>query len=136
MSIKDKIGSLLGGGLIKDVSEAIEPFIPTVEKKAEAKAKILDIVQEYDSMIQEQVSARHERDMNSDSWLSKNIRPMCLIFLIVVVSIFAITDGNIGGFTVDSDYIALYKSLLIMTFSFYYGSRGAEKIIQTINKKK
>lgn len=136
MTLLTKIGGLISGGLVKDVGDVLTNFIPTPEKRAEAKSMILEIAQKYDTMIQEQVSSRHATDMNSDSWLSKNIRPMSLIFLVLVISILAFFDGNIGNFTIEKDYILLYKSLLLMTFTFYFGSRGAEKIIESINKNK
>ena len=66
--------------------------------------------------------------MSSDNWLSKNIRPMSLIFLTVVFTIISFADGNIGKFTLDEGYKPIYQSLLLLAYGAYFGSRGLEKI--------
>jgi hypothetical protein len=65
--------------------------------------------------------------MQSDSWLSKNTRPMALIFLTVSMVLLIFVDSSGIEFTVDSGWIDLLKSLLITVYVAYFGSRGAEK---------
>lgn len=74
-------------------------------------------------------TARHEADMQSDSWLSKNIRPLTLVFLMGFYTIIAITD-SIGtlAFDVKPAYISLLETLMMTAFGFYFVMRGAEKI--------
>ena len=74
-------------------------------------------------------STRHQNDMQSDSWLSKNIRPLTLVLLIVFYVSIAVAD-SIGSLTFDVKpaYISLLESLMMTAFGFYFLIRGAEKI--------
>lgn len=85
--------------------------------------------------FEEEISNRHALDMQSDSWLSKNIRPLSLVFLMVMFVIISVFDGNIGSFSVGEDYIPVYQTLLSLIFTFYFGSRGAEKITKIYKSK-
>ena len=75
----------------------------------------------------QEVSKRWASDMQSDSWLSKNTRPMALIFLTVSMVLLIFVDSSGIEFSVDSGWIDLLKSLLITVYVAYFGSRGAEK---------
>ena len=72
--------------------------------------------------------------MNSDSWLSKNIRPLLTIFSLVLYTLFAITDGNIGEFNIANQYVDLLGQIVIMSLGFYFTSRGIEKTAKIIRK--
>ena len=98
-----KILAWLTGGVIKEVGNVIDKLTTTEEEKLEAQRLIQEILEKADSEAQEQVTARWEADMKSDSWLSKNIRPAVLIFLTVVFTILAFFDGNIGEFKVTEE---------------------------------
>ena len=82
----------------------------------------------------QEVSKRWEADMKSDSYLSKNTRPMTLIFLTVSLIVFIFLDGFDMEWTVDTGWIDLLKSLLITVYVAYFGSRGAEKF-KSISKQ-
>ena len=82
---------------------------------------------EQDMIELKEVSKRWESDMKSDSWLSKNTRPMALIFLTLSLIVFILLDGFSISFGIDSGWIDLLKSLLITVYVAYFGSRGAEK---------
>ena len=82
---------------------------------------------EQDMIELKEVSKRWESDMKSDSWLSKNTRPMALIFLTISLIVFILLDGFSISFDIDSGWIDLLKSLLITVYVAYFGSRGAEK---------
>jgi hypothetical protein len=77
---------------------------------------------EQDMIELQEISKRWESDMKSDSWLSKNTRPMALIFLTL-----SLLDGFNLSFGIDSEWIGLLKSLLITVYVAYFGSRGVEK---------
>ena len=113
---------LIGGLISKD--EVLTPK----DKEEALKLLELDIIE-----IQE-VSKRWSSDMSSDSWLSKNVRPMMLIFLTVSTWLLILMDSLNLEFGVGSEWIDLLKSLLITVFISYYGSRGIEKY-QYISKK-
>jgi len=88
---------------------------------------------EQDLIEMENVSKRWDSDMRSDSWLSKNTRPLTLIYLTLASTILIIIDSFHTMFDVDTAWVELLKTLLITVYVAYFGSRGAEKI--TINKK-
>ena len=74
-----------------------------------------------------EISKRWSSDMKSDSWLSKNTRPLALIFLTTSLVIFILLDGFDISFSIDGGWVDLLKSLLITVYVAYFGSRGAEK---------
>ena len=106
---------LIGGLISKD--EAITPK----DKEEALKLLELDIIE-----IQE-ISKRWSADMSSDSWLSKNVRPMMLIFLTISTWCLILMDSLNIDFGVGVEWIDLLKSLLITTYVAYFGSRGIEK---------
>ena len=73
------------------------------------------------------ISNRWNSDMVSDSWLSKNIRPMTLAFLLICMFVFVMLDSSIEGFVVAKEWVELLKNLLITVCLAYFGSRGIEK---------
>jgi len=122
-----KLIQLITGGLIKDVGKVIDNLTTTDEERLAAKLKIEELLEQADKDAQDQVTARWESDMKSDSFLSKNIRPMVLIYLTFVFSVLAFFDGNIGGFQVDEAYIPIFQSLLITVYGAYFVGRTWEK---------
>jgi len=122
-----KLFQWLTGGVIKEVGNVIDKLTTTKEEKLEAQRLIQEILEKADSEAQAQVTDRWKADMNSDSWLSKNIRPMVLIYLTFVFSILSFADGNIGGFKVDESYTPIFQSLLITVYGAYFVGRTWEK---------
>lgn len=82
---------------------------------------------EMDLKELEEVSKRWDSDMISDSWLSKNVRPLTLLYLLLVMTILVISDSIDNGFQVKDIWITLVESLLITVIIAYFGSRGIEK---------
>ena len=121
------LGNILGN-LLGKADTIVDEVITSKEEKLQLKNQFQKIVQEQESLIEKQVSKRWVSDMSSDNWLSKNIRPMSLIFLTVVFTIISFADGNIGKFTLDEAYKPIYQSLLLLAYGAYFGSRGLEKI--------
>ena len=78
--------------------------------------------------MEAEISQRHANDMNSDSWLSKNVRPMTLVFVIVCTMLLIFIDAGILDFSVKNEFISLLSTTLVAIISFYFGSRGFEKI--------
>ena len=107
----NKIISWLTGGVIKEVGNVIDKFTTTEEEKLEAKKQIQIILEDAEANAQKEVTARWEADMNSDSFLSKNIRPAVLIFLTVIFTALAFFDGNIGEFKITKEYIPIVQTL-------------------------
>lgn len=92
-------------------------------KDKETALKLLEI----DLTEMQEVTKRWQYDMTSDSWLSKNTRPMTLVFLTVSMVVLILLDSFKIEFTVDTAWIDLLKSLLITVYVAYFGSRGVEK---------
>ena len=93
-----KIIEWLSGGVIKEIGNVLDNLTTSEEEKLEIKKQVQQILEDADTKAQEQVSSRWASDMQSDSFLSKNIRPMVLIYLTVIFSSLAFFDGNVGEF--------------------------------------
>ena len=125
-------GSLLGGDTLKDVGNIIDDLHTSGEEKAAAKERITEILAKAEQAAQAQVSARWEADMKHGSWLSKNIRPITLIFLTVIFTILSIFDGNVQlgekAFTIGAAYVPVYQTLLMTVYAAYFAGRSIEKV--------
>ena len=122
-----KLLSLISGGLIKDIGGVIDSLTTTDEERLEAKQKLQELLEKADQDAQGQITERWKLDMQSDSFLSKNIRPLVLIYLTVIFTVLSFFDGNIGGFQVDEAYIPIFQSLLITVYGAYFVGRTWEK---------
>jgi tRNA U38,U39,U40 pseudouridine synthase TruA len=122
-----KIIQAITGGLMKDVGKVIDNLHTSDEERLEAKRKLQELFDQADKEAQDQVTERWKLDMQSDSFLSKNIRPLVLVFLTVMFTLFAFTDGNIGRFEVQKEYIPIFQSLLITVYGAYFVGRTWEK---------
>ena len=121
-------GFLSGGDVIKDIGGVLDNLHTSDEERAEAEQKITQILATAEQAAQAQVSARWEADMKHGSWLSKNIRPMTLIFLTVVFVILSVFDGNLGEFSISSAYVPVYQTLLMTVYAAYFAGRSIEKV--------
>ena len=130
-----KIFGWLTGGVIKEIGNVIDKLSTSDEERLLIKQEIQKILEEADNNAQKEVSARWAADMNSDSFLSKNIRPMVLIFLTVIFSALAFTDGNIGTFKIAEAYIPIFQTLLVTVYGAYFVGRSWEKTKNSILKK-
>jgi hypothetical protein len=139
--LTDKVPSILGivgdvlpdAGVLGVVKSLIEKEDPAV-LPAEDKEKAMKLL-ELDMIEMQEVSKRWESDMKSDSWLSKNTRPMSLIFLTLSMVLLILLDSFEWNFSVSTGWVDLLQTLLVTVYVAYFGSRGAEKF-QTIRKAK
>ena len=122
-----KLLQLITGGLIKDIGGVIDKLTTTDEERLQAKQRIQELLEEADKDAQQQVTERWKYDMQSDSWMSKNIRPLTLVFLTVMFTLLAFTDGNIGEFSIQKEYIPIFQTLLITVYGAYFVGRTWEK---------
>ena len=123
-----KIFSAGAGELIKNVGGVIDNLHTSAEEKAEAEAKIKDLVMGYEAEMQKQVTERWKMDMQSDSWLSKNIRPLVLIFLVVSTVMLVFIDAGVISFEVKASWVDLLQLVLITVIGAYFGGRSLEKV--------
>ena len=131
MNIFTKIFSSGVGEAVEKVGGVLDNFITTKEEKAQALNEINKVFLDAESKIQEQVSARWNADMASDSWLSKNIRPMVMIFLVVSTVLLIFVDAGVISFAVKESWVDLLQLVLITVIGAYFGGRSVEKIKNT-----
>jgi len=130
-----KIISWLTGGLIKEVGSVIDSLTTTKEEKLEIKKQLKVILEKAEANAQAEVTSRWKSDMSSDSFLSKNIRPMVLIYLTFIFSVLAFADGNIGHFKIAAEYIPIFQTLLVTVYGAYFVGRSWEKSRKIMNNK-
>jgi len=128
MSIVSKIFSAGAGELVKNVGGVIDNLHTSKEEKLEAERKIKDLVMGYEAEMQKQVTERWKMDMQSDSWLSKNIRPLVLIFLVVSTVLLVFIDAGVIAFEVKASWVDLLQLVLITVIGAYFGGRSLEKV--------
>lgn len=129
------MGGILAS-LVPNVVNKVMNFVgdkfQTDEEKKQAEAKIQQAVQEQIQNAweqeQEQLTERMKLDMTSDSWLSKNVRPLTLIYLMMLFTLAFFRD-------VPEQTLQLLQSLLMTVFVFYFGSRTLEKITKIVKDK-
>ena len=129
------IAALLDVGM-----KVLDKFIPDPAEKAKAQAELLKMQQEgrlaelnADNIENQELTKRHTADMASDSWLSKNIRPMTLVFILFVYTVFGI--GSAFEMNVHQPYVELLGQWGMLIMSFYFGGRTLEKIMDMKAKK-
>jgi len=128
MSILSKVFSAGAGELVKNVGGILDNITTTKEEKLEAQAKIKNMIMSYEAEMQKQVTERWKLDMNSDSWLSKNIRPLVLIFLVICTMLLIFIDAGKLNFNVKDSYVDLLQLVLITVIGAYFGGRSLEKV--------
>ena len=125
------LGNLLSGGaadLVKNVGGVIDNLHTSNEEKLEAERKIKEIIANYEVEMEKNITSRWEADLKSDSWLSKNVRPMTLIFLIVCTMLLIFIDAGALNFEVKSSWVDLLQLVLITVIGAYFGGRSLEKV--------
>ena len=147
MSILKTIFSLGTSKLVETVGNAIDKNITSKEERLILKNEFTKIIQDHEAKIQGELTERHKIDMTSDNKLSKLIRPMTLIYLVIFLSCLVFADSitpintviensvttSYDAFAVDPAWIKLLTILLVTVFSFYFGGRELQKWL--INKK-
>ena len=120
--------------------KVLDKVLPDPAAKAEAQAKLMEMAQkgqlaelQADMNEQDNLTERAKNDMASDSWLSKNIRPMTLIFILVVYTVFAMMSAF--GHNANEAYVTLLGQWGMLIMSFYFGGRTLEKILAMKEKK-
>ena len=116
-------------GVVKGLIDKEDPAVLPPEDKEKAM-KLLEL----DMIEMQEVSKRWDSDMKSDSWLSKNTRPMSLIFLTISMVLLILLDSFEWSFSVSTGWVDLLQTLLVTVYVAYFGSRGAEKFQSIKNK--
>jgi len=127
MNILGKIFSSGATDLVKGVGGVIDNLHTSKEEKLEAERKVKELVSSYQNTLEKEISSRWNADMNSDSWLSKNIRPMTLAFLVISTVLMIFIDAGVIAFEVKDTWVDLLQLVLITVIGAYFGGRSLEK---------
>ena len=128
MSILTKIFSSGATELIKGVGGVIDNLHTSKEEKLAAELKVKELISNYEIEMEKTITDRWKADMNSDSWLSKNIRPMTLAFLVVSTVLMIFIDAGTINFIVEDKWTDLLQLVLITVIGAYFGGRSLEKV--------
>ena len=124
------LGTIFSGGakdLVEGVGGVIDNLHTSKEEKLEAEQKIKELIASYQTSLEKEISTRWEADMKSDSWLSKNVRPLVLIFLVISTVLLIFIDAGIINFVVEAKWTDLLQLVLITVIGAYFGGRSLEK---------
>jgi hypothetical protein len=124
------LGKIFSGGateLVKGVGGVIDNLHTSKEEKLEAEQKIKELVASYQTSLEKEISSRWAADMASDSWLSKNVRPLVLIFLVISTVLLIFIDAGAINFVVEAKWTDLLQLVLITVIGAYFGGRSLEK---------
>ena len=125
------LGNLLSGGgtdLVKNVGGVIDNLHTSQEEKLEAERKVKELISNYEIEMEKNITERWKMDMQSDSWLSKNIRPLVLVFLVVSTVLLIFIDAGAISFIVQDKWTDLLQLVLITVIGAYFGGRSLEKV--------
>jgi len=123
--------TIFGGGaekLVESVGGVLDNLSTSKEEKLEAKRKIKELMVSHQVEVEKNVSERWKADMNSDSWLSKNVRPLVLVFTIACTMLLVFIDSGSIKFQVESQWVDLLQLTLITIIGAYFGGRSVEKL--------
>jgi hypothetical protein len=127
MSILNKLFSGGAAELVKGVGGVLDNLTTTKEEKLKAEQKIQELVSDYETKMEANITDRWKADMNSDSWLSKNVRPLVLVFLVVSTVLMIFIDAGTIAFEVEPKWTDLLQLVLITVIGAYFGGRTMEK---------
>ena len=128
MNILSKIFSSGAGELVKSVGGVLDNLTTSKEEKLEAERKIQDLIANHEVEMEKNITERWKMDMQSDSWLSKNIRPLVLVFLVVSTVLMIFIDAGTINFVVEDKWTDLLQLVLITVIGAYFGGRSLEKV--------
>ena len=125
------IGKIFSSGaaeLVKGVGNVIDNLHTSADEKLAAEQKIKELIASYETEMEKNITARWKADMNSNSWLSKNVRPLVLMFLVVCTMLLIFIDAGKLQFNVKDSYVDLLQLVLITVIGAYFGGRSLEKV--------
>ena len=114
--------------LIGNAGEILDEVITTDEERLEAKRKLKELMLGHQAQMEQNITDRWKADMASDSWLSKNVRPLMLIFVMVCTMLLIFIDAGFIAFEVEEKWTDLLTMVLITIVGSYFGGRSLEKV--------
>ena len=130
-----KIFGDAGGGIVDKLSGVVDRFVRTKDEKAEFEKQMTEIFIDAEAAMQKNVTERWKADLEHGNWLTRSVRPLVLIFLIVATVLMEFIDSGSIHFTVEEKWTDLLQLVLMTTIGAYFGGRSAEKYNKLKNGK-
>jgi len=131
-----KIFGNAGGGILKSLSNVADKFITTGDEKREFQKEMEQIFLDAEATMQQNVTERWKADLEHGNFLTRSVRPLVLIFLIVSTVIMVFIDSGSIEFNVEQKWTDLLQLVLMTTIGAYFGGRSVEKFNQIKKKRK
>lgn len=140
MKLKDLIGNNSVKGAVEGLGTLangiVDKVVTNEKERGVIKTNFAELFTDFQTEYEQELTKRHANDMASDSWLSKNIRPLTLITIVGLYTLFSLTDGNIQEFNINDSYVVLLGQWGQTIMAFYFGGRSIEKISNIVSKFK
>lgn len=140
MKLRDLIGNNSVKGAVEGLGTVangiIDKVVTSEKERGEIKTNFAGLFADFQTEYERELTKRHANDMASDSWLSKNIRPLTLVVIIFLYTLFSLTDGNVQEFNINDSYVVLLGQWGQTIMAFYFGGRSIEKISNIVTKLK
>ena len=127
MSILTNLFSGGAADLVKGIGGVVDNLHTSKEEKLAAEQKVKELIAKYETDMEANITDRWKSDMNSDSWLSKNVRPLVLVFLVISTVLMIFIDAGAISFVVEEKWTDLLQLVLMTTIGAYFGGRSFEK---------
>ena len=116
-----------GGGIVDKLSGVVDKFVRTKDEKAEFEKQMTEIFIEAEAVMQKNITERWKADLEHGNWLTRSVRPLVLIFLIVSTVLMVFIDSGSLQFEVEEKWTDLLQLVLMTTIGAYFGGRSVEK---------
>jgi len=123
-----------GGGIVEKLSGVVDKFVRTKDEKAEFEKQMTEILIDAEAAMQKNVTERWKADLEHGNWLTRSVRPLVLVFLIVSTVIMVFIDSGSIAFQVEEKWTELLQLVLMTTIGAYFGGRSVEKYNKIKNK--
>ena len=129
-----KILGNTGTGIAEKISGIVDKFVRTNDEKAQFQKEMTEILIEAEAAMQKNVTERWKADLEHGNWLTRSVRPLVLVFLIVSTVLMVFIDSGSINFNVDEKWTDLLQLVLMTTIGAYFGGRSVEKFNKIKNK--
>ena len=132
--ILSKLFGNSGGAVVDKLAGVADKFIRTKDEKAEFEKEMTQILIDAEAAMQKNVTERWQADLQHGNWLTRSVRPLVLVFLIVCTVIMVFIDSGSLTFQVEDKWVDLLQLVLMTTIGAYFGGRSVEKYNKIKNK--
>ena len=134
-NILHKLFGKAGGSVVDKLAGVADRFIRTKDEKAEFEKEMTNILIEAEAAMQKNVTERWKADLEHGNWLTRSVRPLVLVFLIVATVLMVFIDSGSIKFEVEEKWVDLLQLVLMTTIGAYFGGRSVEKYNKFKNGK-